>query len=178
MPHVTSEFKLGNVQLITLRQPSDGSELSWVSFVDQPTATDVVINAVGVAAGDYSITLETFDRANRSRLTTLMSDTLTIKVFGFVRTNGFTDRQVSKDSGTDTSYIDHIEQSPASATVFEIEMRQDSASTLSWVTLTREATKTKIDINPASQSTGTYTLTLESFDRTSSSKPTLQTDTM
>ena len=60
VPHVFAEDVIGDKLAIDLRQKV-GSELPFISFRNGIDSTDVLINAVGVKPGSYSLLLESFD---------------------------------------------------------------------------------------------------------------------
>ena len=77
---VDPTYPISNTIDPQIRQ-SAGTELDWVSIVQQTGASDVVIDAtkIGLAVGDYQITLEAFDGVS-SVGSALKTDTVTIHV--------------------------------------------------------------------------------------------------
>ena len=70
-----------------LRQKT-GSELSWVTFTDQPFYTEIKLDPMTIAEGAYVLLIESFD--DNSGLTiksTLKAETITVQVqWDFART--------------------------------------------------------------------------------------------
>ena len=61
MPHIYAEEDIGNVLAINLRQ-KQGFELDFVSFVEQDSHTDVLIDASNLLGGQqFTLVLESFD---------------------------------------------------------------------------------------------------------------------
>ena len=75
MPHVYSEYVIGNQLAIDVRQKS-GSEFSFVTLYNGSLSSDVLINTSDVLPGEYSLMLESFDRTFK----TLALKTDTIKI--------------------------------------------------------------------------------------------------
>ena len=75
--NVYSKLTIGNVLDINLRQKA-GSELPWVSL-EQGSPSLIKIVPAGVAPGDYTLILQSFDN-NGSVKSTLKTDLITITV--------------------------------------------------------------------------------------------------
>ena len=78
VPHVHAADTIGNVLAIDLRQSAD-FELSFVQLTKGATATEVLIDATGLAVGNYTLKLESFDK-NGGVFSALKIDTVTIVV--------------------------------------------------------------------------------------------------
>ena len=71
VPHVHAADTVGNVLVIDPRQSAD-FELSFVQLTNGATETEVYIDATGLAVGNYTMKLESFDKmAESSRLSRL-----------------------------------------------------------------------------------------------------------
>ena len=77
--HIQALYPHANVQVISLRQ-SPGTELSFVSFENQTSATNVIIDTTSLSDGEYALVLETFDADSDGVESTLKIDTVTIVV--------------------------------------------------------------------------------------------------
>ena len=60
MPHIYSEFAIGTILAINLRQAAS-EQLSFVSFEEQVNVSSVVLDGRGVTEGEYSLTIESFN---------------------------------------------------------------------------------------------------------------------
>lgn len=78
VPHVHAKDLIGNTLAIKLRLAAD-SDFTSVSFVNGATATKVTIDTTGLAAGSYTVALESYD-TNAGVYSTLKLDTVTIQV--------------------------------------------------------------------------------------------------
>ena len=78
MPHIYSESTIGNVLAVNMRQKV-GSELSFVTFANGATSTDVIINSNGVSPGVYNLVLQSYD-TDGVVFSTLKTDTIIITV--------------------------------------------------------------------------------------------------
>ena len=78
MPHVHAADTIGNVLAIDLRL-SDDSEFTSVELSNGASATEVAIDAIGIAPGEYTLKFESFDK-NGGVLSALKIDTITINV--------------------------------------------------------------------------------------------------
>ena len=76
LAHITSEFPIGTTLAINLRQ---STALEFVTLTEQSGSTDVIIDTTGVAAGDYTLTLESFNTLSLAK-SALKTDTMTISV--------------------------------------------------------------------------------------------------
>ena len=71
---------IGNDLAINLRQKT-GEELSFVSLVNGTISTYVILYTAGVAPGEYSLVLESYDlNSNGAVPATLKTDTISIIV--------------------------------------------------------------------------------------------------
>ena len=77
VPRIQSQFTIGNELNINLRQ-KPGSEVSWAQII-QTSPTLVKIDTTGIKAGNYTLTLESFD-LNGSVYSTLRTDEIKIEV--------------------------------------------------------------------------------------------------
>ena len=78
VPHVQAADTIGNTLAIDLRLSAD-SKFTAVQFINDGTATNVIIDATGVAVGTYTLKLDSFD-INGGLFSTLKIDTVTIVV--------------------------------------------------------------------------------------------------
>ena len=78
MPHVHAKDTIGNTLAIDLRLSAD-SEFISVTLTNDVAATDVAIDATGLAVGTYTLKLESFD-TNGTVFSTLKNDIITISV--------------------------------------------------------------------------------------------------
>ena len=78
MPHVYSESTIGNVLAVNMRQKV-GSELSFVTFTNRATSTDVNFNTNGVSPVVYTLELESYDTSG-DVFSTLKTDKIIITV--------------------------------------------------------------------------------------------------
>ena len=76
--NITSKFTIGNVLDINLRQKA-GTELLWVSIEQGNPTTLIKTVPAGVAPGDYTLILQSFDN-NGSVKSTLKEDLITITI--------------------------------------------------------------------------------------------------
>ena len=78
VPHVHADDTIGNVLAIDLRLGQD-SDLTSVWLANSLTATEVVIDAINLSAGTYTLILESFDR-NGGVFSTLKTDIITVTI--------------------------------------------------------------------------------------------------
>ena len=117
--HIYAADTIGNVLAINLRLASD-SELttSSVSLVNDPTATEVTIDTTGIAAGTYSLKLESIDE-NSGVFSTLKTDIVTIVVVGSPPTTTSTEPSSTEIvlEVEDPSTIAYVDSSPTETVV-------------------------------------------------------------
>ena len=82
VPHVHAADTIGNVLDIDLRL-GDDSKFTSVELSNGADATEVTIYATGVAPGEHTLKLESFDR-NDEVFSALKIDTITIVVIGSI----------------------------------------------------------------------------------------------
>lgn len=79
VPHIYSLYPIGNTLAIDVRQAPEAGPLVFVSLTRLSDEVLVEIDATGVPAGSYALTLESFD-ANSSVKSTLKTDVINIYI--------------------------------------------------------------------------------------------------
>ena len=75
--HIYSAIEIGTILSIKLRQKE--TSLSFVTFKEKSSSVDVIIDSTGVAPGDYTLTLESFNKLSIAQ-SALKTDVIAIAI--------------------------------------------------------------------------------------------------
>ena len=178
---------------INLKQPTDGTELNWVSF-DEITAsgyTEVQVDTSLLSgSGKHVLTLHSFDTSGTYATSDILkTDYVTLYVTDYIRDADLVQTITMRQDTPRTYSVPHCyaeltELFDDLGYTVNINLRQQDGTELPWVTITEVAGQSDIYIDPThtmADPVGIYVLFLESYDTNDPEpdplqKPTLRTD--
>ena len=164
IPHIYSDFAIGTEMAIDLRQ-ADGTELSFVTLINQSGTTEVFIDAIGVVTGDdYELVLQSFNALTTVQ-SSLKTDIIEVTVQSYVRAEPPPTSVEVMEGETTTILIPHIYCEIAIIdTVQAINLRHKYGTQLPFVTLINQNVYTEVYIDATNVNIGDYELVLQSFN--------------
>lgn len=176
VPNVDSEIAITPTLDINLRQPSDGTALGFITFVEEAGYTRVIIDTNYADIGYETLFLESFNTLEAG-LSTLRLDQIEIQITGYVRDDPIVSSvQIRKDESL-VIIVPNCYSSIAIATPLSVDIRQDPSSLLTFVSITEFSATSEVFIDATGlEPYSTHDLYIQSYNTLSADLVTLRTD--